>query len=497
MSDQVVILHGWSDKSDSFENLARYLKGAGFRTVPIFLGDYVSLRNDVKIDDVAKRMEEVIAERMALPKSSPRRLGPAFHLIVHSTGGLVARRWISRYYAGRACPVQNFVMLAPANFGSKLAHRGRSIGGRLLKGLKTGLETGDEMLYALELSSPFQWELARDDLFSHSGANGRAVFYSGDKVRPFTIVGTHPYQSLAASLLNENGSDGTVRVAAANLDARGITIDFTGGRLENPKKTPWKRRGGEVPFPLAVLPDRDHGSIVHPDEPGYSRDPEAQARLGELICQALQVRSAQEYGRIAVEWAQLSHESTRGYAGSSRDAQGVRNRFFRKQGVSGQYFHEHYQLHVRAIDEFGEPIPDYFVTFMPETKKKKMFGLRDSFTAESLFFHEEVLADVHRHRREPANLCMYLDRYDLMRADGFYARLRPHQAAKVAFTVTAADPGERVSYFTRSRTGRRGIIGLHGKDSKDNRWLKRHRTHFVELIIPRIGREDLFELRRG
>lgn len=497
MSDQVVILHGWSDTSESFKPLVSFLRRSGFRAVPIFLGDYISLRDDVKIDDIAKRIEDVVQERMNRPETQSGHLGPRFHLIVHSTGGLVARRWISRYYVNRRCPVENFVMLAPANFGSKLAHMGRSLVGRVLKGRKTGLEVGEEVLYALELSSPFQWDLARSDLFSDSGASGRAVFYSPEKVRPFTIVGTHPYSQPAARLTNENGSDGTVRVAAANLNVRGVTIDFSGNHLAQPKRTLWKRRGGDIEFPLAVLPDRDHGTIVRPDDPGYAKDPQVQSRLGTLIVQALSVRTAGDYRDVAEEWAAISHDTTRGLSGLTKAAQTNRNRFFKKAGVDGQYFHEHYQVFVRAIDEFGVPIPDYFLTFMPEWKKKRLWGLRTTLSEQSVFFQAEVLEDVHRHRREPANLCMYIDRYDLMREGGFYDQIQPDQRSKVAFTVTASDPGDRISYFTRSRSGRRGLIPLHDKDSKESRWLRRHCTHFIELIIPRAATPDVFKLRRG
>ena len=146
--------------------------------------------------------------------------------------------------------------------------------GRIVKGWKTGLETGEEMLYALELGSPFQWALAEDDLFVTENSTSSAVFYGHDKVRPFVIVGTHPYTKLLTKITNENGSDGTVRVAAANLNAYGMTVDFTTGDLLNPDVRPWKKRGGNaVRFPLAVLPDRDHGSVVHPEESGYCRLP--------------------------------------------------------------------------------------------------------------------------------------------------------------------------------------------------------------------------------
>ena len=497
MSDQVVILHGWSDNSKSFEPLTRFLREAGFDTVPLLLGDYISLRDDVSIDDVTKRMEEVIQERLALPVGAKGKLGPRFHLVVHSTGGLVARRWIARYYDGRPCPVMNLLMLAPANFGSVLAHKGRSLLGRVVKGWRTGFETGEEMLYALELGSSFLWDLARADLFDEPGGTTRQPFYGPERIRPFVIVGTHPYDKLATQLTNENGSDGTVRVAAANLNAYGITIDFSAGDdgLKNPRRTPWPvRLDPDTSFPLAVLPDRDHGSITRPDEDGYSRDPTAQARLGELILQALRTGTPDEYRAVATAWGAITHD-TRTFAGESEEARAHRDGFFKHKDTDGEYFHEHYQVFVRAVDEFGAPVNDYFVAFMPQTSREGIFSLRSSLPPESVFFHSEVLADVHKHRRTPANICMFMDRYDLMRDGGFYDQVPASKLEELAFTVTAEDPGDRISYFSRRRDARHGLVNLHERESPENRWLKRHSTHFVTLVIPRVGVPTTFSLR--
>jgi triacylglycerol esterase/lipase EstA (alpha/beta hydrolase family) len=134
---QVVIVHGWSDNSKSFEPLARFLKRNGYQAVPIWLGDYPSREDDVRVEDVARRMEAVIREYMASGK-----LSNSFDMIVHSTGGLVARQWVSAYYASGRCPMKRLIMLAPANFGSVLAHKGRSFIGRIVKGYDNWFETG-------------------------------------------------------------------------------------------------------------------------------------------------------------------------------------------------------------------------------------------------------------------------------------------------------------------------------------------------------------------
>ncbi len=60
----VVIVHGWSDTSDSFKPLAQWLKGQGFKTLNLFLGDYISMEDDVTIDDAAKAMEAAVAAQI-------------------------------------------------------------------------------------------------------------------------------------------------------------------------------------------------------------------------------------------------------------------------------------------------------------------------------------------------------------------------------------------------------------------------------------------------
>lgn len=492
MPRQVAILHGWSDNSKSFRPLASFLRQNGYRPVPLFLGDYVSLRDDVTIDDVTKRMEEVVTEMMARD-----RLGSSFDLVVHSTGGLVARRWIASYYAGRACPVKNLLMLAPANFGSKLAHMGRSMLGRVVKGWRTGFETGEEMLYALELASTFQWELAEADLLVRPGSSGSTAFYGADRVRPYVIVGTHPYTDLSARITNEDGGDGTVRVAAANMNAHGLTIDFSGDpdNLLEPVLTPWKRRGGEATeFPFAVLPDRTHGDVVLPDEDGLSKDPMAQQRLGQLILEALSVNTSAQYTRVREKWSGIT-QVTRRFAGTSDEAQANRDAFFKKKGTSPEYFHEYYQIVVRVEDEFGAPIPDYFLSFMPK-QRQHWYSITKTFDKLGVYFHEEVLEDVHEYRRDRSQRALFVDRYDLMREGGFYSRVKPDKPKELHMTVSAADPGDRIAYFTRAAQLKRGLVKVHQKAAPKNRFLRRHRTHLVKIVVPRAADPDIFTLKR-
>src|SRR5690606_27509696 len=124
-----IILHGYSDEAKSFKPLARFLRQNGVQPVQVHLGNYISLEDAVTVPDLAKAFAAALVD-----KKVPTDAGD-LNLLVHSTGSLVAREWLTRFYleAGLPCPVRRYLMLAPANFGSPLAAMGKSMIGRLVK----------------------------------------------------------------------------------------------------------------------------------------------------------------------------------------------------------------------------------------------------------------------------------------------------------------------------------------------------------------------------
>jgi pimeloyl-ACP methyl ester carboxylesterase len=461
MPRQVVIVHGWSDNSASFEPLAGFLKSQGYDPVPVWLGDYISLDDDVNIPDVAKRMQAVFEDLWTGGK-----LERNFDLIVHSTGGLVAREWLTAYYLHdpATIPVRRLVMLAPANYGSRLASMGQSMLGRVVKGWNNWFHTGTQMLDALELASPYQWALAQRDIFAEHDTDGRSI-YGADCVLPFVITGSHPYDSMLRQIVNEDGSDGTVRVPAANLNARGATLDFCGAG-EQPVFTPWKRRC-DAEFPLAVLPCRTHASIIDPAGGDIAAETPAQkAQLGALILEALACRDWNEYGAIQKKWFQIS-EDTAGLASDGR-------------------YHQYCQLNVFVVDDHGAPVKDYFLEFTAP-------DYQTSDTA-TVYFHKSVIEDVHTNAINPASRCLYLDRTDLQ--NGYYPQIPAGLEKIVTISLSANAPGKNVQYFSDRILGAKGEFKLHSLDAVAERWLKRNTTHFIRIVIPRLPLEQVFRLRR-
>ena len=147
------------------------------------------------------------------------RAGDRFACITHSTGGPVVRHWWYRFYQRPSspppCPVSHLIMLAPADFGSALAQLGKS----RLSRIKTwfeGVEPGTAVLDWLELGSPEAWELNR------AWIRLRKDFSATNGVFPFVLTGQTIDRSLydhVNAYTGEPGSDGVVRVAAANLNA--------------------------------------------------------------------------------------------------------------------------------------------------------------------------------------------------------------------------------------------------------------------------------------
>jgi hypothetical protein len=472
MARLVLIIHGWSDTSKSFHALADFLGTKGYQTTELWLGDYISLDDDVRVADVGKRMGRVIDDMIkvgSLPKS--------FDVIVHSTGGLVAREWLTSHYRGRAeeCPMKRLIMLAPANFGSKLAATGKSMLGRIVKGYNNWFQTGQSMLNDLELGSPYQWELAQRDILIAPDSSNTDRYYGDDRVWPFVIVGTHPYASLMRQIVNENGADGTVRVCAANLNTQGVTIDFRHGDPQQ-AVTLWGSRLDNFSIPLAVLPTRTHGSVVDPnrDAPdnrdGIAETDAEKAQLGEFILAALSCANFDQYQQIQQQWYDFS------------EATAAR----RAHADVADYYHQYLQANFDVCDDYGQPVNDYFLEFFSNTARKN--------DDANVYLHRFVIEDVKINSQNPACRNIYFDRTDLV--EGYYPMVPGSGDPTLYLSISAASPGKNISYFPSEKAGADMEIPIHFQGDTASRWLKRNSTHFVRIILPRQPADKVFRLTR-
>ncbi|AIF48331.1 hypothetical protein [Dyella japonica] len=213
----LVFVHGWSvTNTSTYGALPRQLQaqaaaaGVALNVADIWLSEYVSFDDAVTMPDVVRAFDHALRD-LHLQDAS-------FACITHSTGGPVVREWLraqrERPGAFSTIRLTHLMMLAPANFGSALAQLGKGVLGQL-RAWAGGVEPGQRILDWLELGSAESLSLNLDHIHGDDPA-WRGQFL-------FVLTGDRPDRSLydhLNSYTGEDGSDGVVRMAAANLNAR-------------------------------------------------------------------------------------------------------------------------------------------------------------------------------------------------------------------------------------------------------------------------------------
>jgi len=369
MSTKTVIVHGWSDTSESFLPLKNFLVGQGSIVHEIYFADYDSLEDNITFDDVIDGFnDEMIKQKLVdVDQSSTDEI----NFIVHSTGGLVVRHWINHFYGDRipTCPVKRIVMLAPANFGSTLAHKGRSFFGRIGKGQKDLAnfgEVGEQLLFGLELGSPYLWALAERDLLRE------APYFNRNQIQVTVLVGGDKYSGLLRAI-SKDGTDGVVVIPGTSLDVRKYTLDFCPLRGYHEPYTPLRTtiNDGSMDVAFSVLPGLHHSSIVNSEDYTLGNTEHPYHKVLHYTSRALAITNAQQF----VAWAaQLRSETEQLYA-------------------SGAYT-RYQQFVFHAIDDFCKPIRDYYLAFGIAAGSRRTAKPQDTrFEETDLTPDERLLSD--------------------------------------------------------------------------------------------------------
>lgn len=452
MARPLVILHGWSDTSESFDALAGFLsEELGSEVAHVRLGDYLSLVDEVRYDDLASAMQQAW-----LDQGLPTTKG-SVDAIVHSTGGLVIRDWLQRHYAPNKAPIKHLVMLAPANFGSPLAHKGRSFLGRIAKGEGLGLRTGAQVLAGLELGSPYSWELAERDRF---GAGGEV--FSSKNVMCTVLVGNTGFSGFAA-LANEAGGDGTVRVSTANLNCVRISTEF---KVLNPGEEPRMTHSVEPSRGQAAfgIMDGVNHSVIKLNRPklslGRLKRLSKEGLVFKEIVRALRVKPQD----FALHCARLEKANL-------AIAPSKPNRKRKRHGFQNTV--------IRVRDQYGVGVPDYLLQFHEHDHDR-------GFVAS--FFHGEALAHVHPYADDPSYRSFYID---CTRLESAIDRINEHISASLT-AYPEIDENTPVGFRTLGEEGEGGVripradLGI---------FFAPHRTALVSLQLTREQSADVFKLR--
>jgi len=441
MSEPTVIIHGWSDDSSSFNNLASFIKQK-LNTPPIIirLADWISMQDDVTYPDLVVAMQ-----RAWVASGLPTGLR-SVNVVVHSTGALVTRDWMTKYFTPESVPIKRLLMLAPANFGSPLAHKGRSFIGRVIKGWgEPSFQTGTQILKGLELGSPYTFNLAERDLF-----NDQARWYGRDRILGTVLVGNTGYSGVAA-IANEDGSDGTVRISTANLNAAKLEIVLD--ENQQAKSIKWKHVNGSIAF--GILDKENHSTIAFKD-----RGPRNN-KTGDLILGALTVSDG-DFSETGMQFSwQTKIDNTDPSVGQRSD---------RLQNTV---------TYLR--DNLNQDVEDYFVEFYRTGETDENFEKE---------LYERFISSVHPYEDNTAYRSIYLDMNE-------FDKIKNELGINKLFISLTAHPLYRppaypVGYVSlaENQTG-----GLQLSAEQLPEFFTAHRTLLVDITINRVVDESVFIIK--
>jgi len=381
MPRPLLLIHGYSATGLDFTNLYWALVERKVEVELLNVGNYISLNNEITIEDIAEGLERAI-------KLTPLNTAEEFDAVVHSTGMLVVRAWLAHQKIApgtnpRLSRLKHLIGLAPATWGSPQAHKGRTWLGALVKGSKTPgpdfMNAGDMVLDGLELGSKFTWDLAHADLL------GPVPYFGTGPDTPYVAVfiGNTPYTGIA-SVANDPGTDGTVRWSGCGLNTRKITLDLTQTPTDSqglPRKraaiTEWAN-DSRLNVPMLAVSERDHGSLISDPHPG----------MVERIANFLSIENITQYNTWLDEaqaWSAPAREKM-------LESKGHLFGLWPTSDLDGWQ-----QFVVHARDTHGDPVKDYMI---------EVFELDPA--SQTWQRAEEVSVDVHAYGADPSYRCLHV-----------------------------------------------------------------------------------------
>jgi len=457
----LVFVHGWSvTNTSTYGQLPQQLQqqaavaGLTLTLADIWLSEYVSFDDAVTMPDLVRAFDHALRDLHLLDAS--------FACITHSTGGPVLREWLR---AQRDKPathstirLSHLVMLAPANFGSALAQLGKGLLGRL-KAWFGGVEPGQRILDWLELGSAESLSLNLDYIHSDDPVK-RGQFL-------FVLTGDRPDRKLydhLNSYTGEDGSDGVVRIAAANLNAHHAVLSpLANARGDTDTLTLNLNRSPRCAFKL--IADAAHSG----DERGIMAS--AASATVQAILRCLQVRSVDDYESLCDAF---EHEN------AARDADKVE---LEPAGPFSPRVHIHDPrslLIVRLTDEAGEPLTGAGFLFTAGAQ------------ASPDLLPAGFLLDRQANSRQRTTISLFLD-HSLLAGDDRVAdprnsrkTLRPAVASHRPYgaSVQPVDLGGLVHHALARSAAGDDLFAMLGP----------HQTTVLDVVLPRKIHEGVFRL---
>ena len=481
----VVLVHGWSVRStDTYGELAARLEYEASRAADLsldvrnlWLGKYVSFSDAVRVEDMSRGFQAALTRELR----KELKAGQRFACITHSTGGPVVRDWWARYYQQQAgagiCPMSHLIMLAPANFGSALAQLGKSRVGRI-KAWFEGVEPGERVLSWLELGSPEAWARNTNWIQAPSVINGdRAIF-------PFVLTGQsidRKFYDHVNSYTGELGSDGVVRVAAANLNATYVRLEqetsMQGGQVSGQASLPALRlleARSSQRTAFTLIRGRSHSG----EDMGILRSIKNDGRphpTVRAILDCLLVSDRESYRRLCDRFDEQTNKIRKA------ERIEIEKRLLLPDTV---FIHDaHSMVIFRLIDDQGATVADFDLKLTA----------RKGNQISANFLPRGFIVDHQKNRHHPGTLTFYVN-HDLM--VGCEA-LKHKKKGRVRDVMDPID-SLGLQIFPRPSAGVVHYLPaeLLARTEGLKKYIKRDQTTLVDIVLRRVVRERVFRLTR-
>lgn len=395
----VLFVHGYSVRNlNTYAQFPALIRAAGYRESDIFLSAFQSLDDAVNCDDLARALEDSVA---FLELTGKIELATTA-VICHSTGTMIARRWIlDRAGRGAQLP-SHFVSIAGANHGSTLAQLGETAAAHVFREINGGTQVGAGVLTDLDYGSRFLLKLNGDWLeAANAGRLGRLFVFSMGGDDNSGWVGNIIWQ------VKEAGSDSTVRISGANLNYAVMEADADTGRITAQRL--------DKPVPHLVLHNYSHtGQLGIIDSVTSAADPPFAA-----LMQALAASDDASYAAVLNDWTQRTAQWT---SGNSPKANAT--------------------LVFNLRDRTGRPIDDSLIV------------LRDPTTSDATALSGSLVNRPVRNKAFPSSVAFYLnvDTFHQAHAHAVHIEARSGSAEIDYEDVDYPVPGELGAFLAYNQT---------------------------------------------
>lgn len=444
----VIFVHGWSvTHTHTYGELPQWLENQSkdgrldIQVGNIYLGHYISFDDTVTVDDIARAFDQAVRDEIA----DKLRDGERFACITHSTGGPIVRKWMDLYFKNNLakCPLSHLVMLAPANHGSALAQLGKSRLGRI-KSFFEGIEPGQHVLDWLELGSDMSWELNENWLDYDCTANSIYSFVlTGQKIDRQLYDAINSYTG-------EAGSDGVVRVTAANMNYSLLRLHQEGDNGENLAVAQMTRT---QPMAFGVLPGCSHSGKRMGIIRSVTMANAATHPTAVWVLRCLQVRNHGAYNALAKELAELTKETQKN----------EHKKFVSTLTGKREYITNRYAMIIfRLIDDRGNQLDDYDL-YLTAGPKFSEYALPTGF-----------FRDRQRNQLNQGKLTYFLD-YDVMEAGINTPKMQGNMGFRIRARPEASD--QALAYYK--------LLDFHSSLADINKILHPNETVMVEIMLQR------------